>query len=127
MPSATTEGIVVEVRPEFWPERSDAQRGLWAFTYTIRISNRGDAAAKLLRRRWQVVDGTGKTEEIEGEGVVGKQPDLAPGESFEYTSWVALPTPIGTMEGTFSMQRADGSGFEAEVPRFVLRQDDALH
>ena len=127
MSSAITAGIRVDVRPQFWPERSNAQQGLWAFTYTIRITNLGTERAKLLRRHWHILDGNGRAEEVEGEGVVGKQPDLAPGETFEYTSWVPLPTPIGTMRGTFHMRRPDGSTFEAEVAEFVLRQEQALH
>lgn len=127
MPSATTEGIRISVRPAYWRERSSPSTGLYAFTYTIRIENTGDAPAQLLRRRWIIHDGNGKEEEVEGAGVIGQQPELAPGESFEYTSWVPLATPIGTMKGSFHMVRDDGSAFEAEVPEFVLTQPDALH
>lgn len=127
MPSATTQGIRVTVRPAFWRERSSPTTGLYAFTYTIRIENVGELPARLLRRHWFIQDGNGRTEEVEGEGVVGQQPHLALGESFEYTSWVPLSTPIGTMRGTFLMSRDDGSLFEAEVPEFVLTQPEALH
>ena len=127
MPSATTEGIRITVQPAYWRERSSPTTGLYAFPYPIRIENVGEAPAQLLRRHWFILDGNGKEEEVEGPGVVGKQPYLAPGESFEYTSWVPLSTPIGTMKGHFLMSRDDGELFEAEVPEFVLTQPDALH
>lgn len=127
MSVATTQGIRVEVTPEYWTERSDPTRGIYAFTYTIRITNLGDGPAQLLRRHWTIQDGAGGTEEVEGEGVVGKQPRLLPGESFEYTSWVPLRTPIGTMRGTFQMERPDGTRFDAEVAEFVLALREALH
>jgi len=127
MPSATTEGIRVSVRPAYWKERSSPATGLYAFTYTIRIENLGEAPARLLRRRWVIVDGHGRQEVVEGDGVVGQRPYLAPGETFEYTSWVPLRTPIGTMRGAFLMIRDDGRTFLAEVPEFVLTQPGALH
>ena len=127
MSVATTEGIRVEVQPAYWAERSAPDQGRFAFTYTIRITNEGDRPAQLLRRHWIIRDGTGGVDEVEGEGVVGKQPRLAPGESFEYTSWVPLPTPIGTMRGTFLMVRPDGTQFRAEVAEFLLAERQALH
>ncbi|AKU92501.1 Co2+/Mg2+ efflux protein ApaG [Vulgatibacter incomptus] len=127
MSIAVTQGIRVQVRPAFWSERSDAARGIYAFTYTIRISNEGEGPARLRRRHWFIQDGVGREEEVEGPGVVGKEPNLSPGETFEYTSWVPLQTPIGTMRGTFTMERPDGSTFEAEVAEFVLALPDALH
>lgn len=127
MSIATTEGIRVMVRPAFWKERSSQAQGLFAFTYTVRISNVGDQPAQLLRRKWIITDGAGNVQEVEGDGVVGKQPHLAPGESFEYTSWVPLPTPIGTMKGEFIMVRPNGVSFPAEVAEFVLTQPNALH
>lgn len=125
MSTATTEGIRVEVTPSFWPERSEG--GVFAFTYSIRITNVGSRPARLRRRHWIIQDGIGRTEEVEGEGVIGKQPNLSPGETFEYTSWVPLPTPIGTMRGTFLMEREDGETFKAEVAEFVMAMEDALH
>lgn len=127
MSSATTQGIRVTVRPAFWRERSNLQHGIYAFTYTVRIENVGATAARLLRRHWIITDGTGEREEVEGPGVVGEQPHLSPGESFEYTSWVPLPTPIGTMHGSFLMARDDGEAFSAEVAEFVLTQPGSLH
>lgn len=126
-PCAITEGIRITVRPAYWRERSSPSTGLYAFTYTIKIENTGDSAAQLLRRHWIINDGNGKKEEVRGAGVVGQKPFLAPGESFEYTSWVPLATPIGTMKGSFLMEREDGSTFDAVVPEFVLTQPDALH
>lgn len=127
MSTATTQGIRVTVRPAFWQERSSPATGMFAFTYTIRIENVGDRPARLLRRHWMITDGTGKVEEVEGPGVVGEQPRLQPGQSFEYTSWVPLPTPIGTMRGRFLMVREDGETFFAEVAEFVLTHSGALH
>lgn len=127
MSAATTEGIRIEVQPEFWSERSAPEQGRFAFTYTITITNVGDQPAQLLRRHWLIRDGAGEVEEVEGEGVVGKQPRLGPGECFEYTSWVPLGTPIGTMHGTFLMERPDGTQFRAQVPEFVLALRQALH
>jgi len=127
MSVAITEGIRVEVEPAYWAENSDPRQGRWAFTYTIRVTNLGQRPARLLRRHWIIRDGAGAVEEVEGEGVVGRQPSLDPGESFEYTSWVPLPTPIGTMHGSFLFVRPDGSRFRAQVAEFVLAQPDALH
>ncbi|WP_373047273.1 Co2+/Mg2+ efflux protein ApaG [Vulgatibacter sp.] len=127
MSVATTEGIRVEVQPEYWEERSAPEQGRFAFTYSVTISNTGSEPAQLLRRHWKIQDGTGEVQEVEGEGVVGKQPRLGPGEFFEYTSWVPLATPIGTMRGTFLMERPDGTQFRAEVPEFVLTVAHALH
>ncbi|HEY0840534.1 MAG TPA: Co2+/Mg2+ efflux protein ApaG [Vulgatibacter sp.] len=127
MSTATTEGIRVTVRPAFWEERTSAANGLFAFTYTVRISNVGDQPVQLLRRRWVITDGAGNVQEVEGDGVVGKQPHLSPGETFEYTSWVPLPTPIGTMKGEVLMVRPNGVSFAAQVAEFVLTQPHALH
>ena len=124
---ALTQDIRVEVRARYSPEHSDPERSQWFFLYTIRISNEGEAEAQLLNRHWIIVDGTGEIEEVRGEGVVGKQPQLAPGESFEYTSGCPLGTPFGTMSGTYEMQRADGLRFEAEIALFELVQPAAIH
>lgn len=127
MSVTTTQGIRVRVRPAFMPERSSVSGNVYAFSYTVRIENVGDEPAQLLRRRWIITDGTGRVEEVEGPGVIGQQPSLEPGESFEYTSWVPLPTPIGTMKGSFFMARPDGSSFRAEIAEFVLSEPRALH
>jgi ApaG protein len=124
---ALTEGIRVEVRARYSPEHSDPARSQWFFLYTIRISNEGDAPAQLLSRHWIIIDGTGEIEEVRGEGVVGKQPSLEPGQSFEYTSGCPLGTPFGSMSGTYEMQRGDGMRFDAEIALFELVEPSAIH
>lgn len=117
----STRGIQVDVQCEFVPERSDPARPYYFFAYTIRISNMGDRPARLVSRYWKITDGTGEVREVAGEGVVGQQPSLAAGESFEYTSFCPLPTPTGNMRGTYLMQLEDGESFEARIPLFFLR------
>ncbi len=124
---ALTDGIRVEVRARYSPEHSDPAHSRWFFLYTIRVSNEGETAAQLLNRHWIIVDATGHVEEVRGEGVVGKQPHLEPGESFEYTSGCPLGTPFGSMSGSYEMQRVDGTRFEAEVALFELVQPVAIH
>ncbi len=127
MSNSETEGVRVRVKASFWPERSSTDSGQWAFTYSITISNEGSAVATLRARHWVITDATGHVEEVRGEGVVGKQPRLGPGDSFEYTSWAMLKTPFGTMRGEYLMERADGSRFEATIAEFVLTQPNALN
>jgi ApaG protein len=127
MSSATTEGIRVTVKTSYWPERSSPQAGQYAFMYTVEITNTGPEPAQLKRRHWVITDATGRVEEVKGEGVVGKQPRLGPGERFEYTSWAMLRTPFGSMRGSYAMARQDGSEFEARIPEFALTQPHALH
>ncbi len=118
MSTAVTQGIQVDVQSAYRPERSEPGRFL--FTYTIRISNRGERAAQLLSRHWIITDATGQRQEVVGEGVVGQQPLLSPGEHFEYTSFCVLETPHGSMRGTYRMQREDGASFDAEIAPFPL-------
>ncbi len=120
MSSAKTEGIRVSVTSAFRPDRSEPGQGRWLFSYTVRLSNEGDVAAQLLSRRWVITDANGEREEVVGEGVVGQQPHLSPGEQFEYTSFCILKTPHGSMRGTYRMARADGSTFDARIPPFAL-------
>lgn len=127
MSNTETEGVRVRVKASFWPERSSPDSGQWAFTYSITISNEGSATATLRARHWVITDANGHVEEVRGEGVVGKQPRLEPGDSFEYTSWAMLKTPFGTMGGEYLMERADGSRFEAKIAEFVLTQPNALN
>lgn len=127
MSDTTTQGIRITVKPQYWPERSAPESSQFAFMYTVEISNLGTAPAQLRRRHWVITDGQGNVEEVRGEGVVGKQPQVAPGERFEYTSWAMLRTPIGTMRGEYSMVRPDGSAFEAAIGEFVLTRPDSLH
>jgi ApaG protein len=118
--SAVTEGIRVTVSSAFRPERSEPDKGRWLFTYTVRIENEGDVPAQLLSRRWVITDANGDRQEVVGDGVVGHQPRLAPGERFEYTSFCVLETPHGSMRGTYRMVRGDGSSFEARIAPFPL-------
>lgn len=117
---ALTDGIRVRVVPAYLREQSDPAQGQFLFTYRIRISNEGRLPAKLLSRHWIITDADGRVQEVKGEGVVGEQPRIGPGESFEYESFCQLETPWGTMEGTFMMEREDGVALEARVARFYL-------
>jgi ApaG protein len=120
MSSAITEGIRVTVNGTFRPDRSEPDRGRWMFTYTVRIANEGPTAAQLVSRHWIITDANGERQEVTGEGVVGHQPRLAPGEEFEYTSFCVLDTPHGSMRGNYRMVRTDGSSFEARIAPFPL-------
>ena len=124
---AVTRGIRVQVRARYSPEHSDPAQSQWFFLYTIRISNEGDTVTQLVSRHWIIVDGTGHTEEVRGDGVIGQQPTLEPGQSFEYTSGCPLGTPFGSMSGTYEMQRVDGVAFEAEIALFELVLPTAIH
>ncbi len=115
------------VRVQYLPEQSQPPEGPFAFSYTVTIRNTGDIAAQLVARHWLVSDASGHTEEVRGLAVVGHQPVLQPGESFEYTSWTRIATPQGTMRGTFFCMTADAHGFEAPIPTFVLTESHALH
>lgn len=120
MSSAITDGIRVTVRSAYRPDRSEPARGRWLFTYTVRIANEGDSPARLVSRHWIITDANGGREEVVGDGVVGQQPSLAPGEQFEYTSFCVLGTPHGSMRGTYRMARNDGASFEARIAPFAL-------
>jgi ApaG protein len=109
------------------PEQSDPQTGQHAFAYTITIRNSGDITAQLIARHWVITDANGHTEEVRGLAVVGHQPLLKPGETFEYTSWVRLDTPNGTMRGTFFCMTEDAHPFDAPVGEFGLTLASALH
>ncbi len=125
MSTAVTQGIRVEVQSAFRPERSEPGRFL--FTYTVRITNRGDLAAQLVSRHWLITDATGRGQEVVGDGVVGQQPLLSPGEHFEYTSFCVLETPHGSMRGTYRMRREDGTSFDAAIAPFPLVVPGALN
>jgi ApaG protein len=124
---AVTNGVRVQVRARYSPAHSNPRSSEWFFLYEIRISNEGDATVQLTDRHWIIVDGSGQTEEVRGEGVVGKQPILDPGDSFEYTSGCPLTTPFGSMTGTYRMQREDGTEFQAEIGLFELMEPGAIH
>ena len=109
------------------PEQSDRESGQYAFAYTITIRNSGDVVGQLIARHWIVTDSTGHVEEVRGLAVVGHQPVLKPGESFEYTSWTRLATPHGTMRGTFFCMTEDAHPFDATIGEFGLTLASALH
>ena len=119
--------IEVSPLPQFIPEQSDPENDRYIFAYTITIRNIGKVPAQLVSRHWIITDGNNEIQEVRGLGVVGKQPLLQPGESFQYTSGSSLTTPIGTMKGTYQMVAEDGTHFEAEIPEFVLATPRALH
>lgn len=125
--SETTEGVRIDVTSWYAPERSSPIRNLWFFVYSIRIENAGRATVTLRRRHWIITNAEGEVQEVEGEGVVGEQPTLAPGEAFEYTSACTLSTPFGTMRGTYQMERERGEAFHAIVPTFRLTQPHAVN
>ena len=127
MSIAVTAGIRVQVRSEYRADRSSPSAGRHLFTYTIRISNEGREPAKLLARHWVITDAHGEREEVVGDGVVGQQPHLGAGESFEYTSFCVLKTPHGSMRGTYQMQRDDGTMFDAVIAPFTLVTPGALN
>lgn len=123
--TAVTQGIRITVKSRYLPEQSST--GRWAFAYTVRIENLGPVSAQLRSRHWIITDGNGKREEVRGDGVVGNQPVLRPGEKFEYTSGAVLQTPHGSMQGTYRMVTEDGRQFDAEIAPFALMQPGNLN
>lgn len=115
-----TEGIRVRAEPQYLAERSIPEQGQFLFTYKITLTNEGDEWAKLKSRHWIIIDSDGKREDVYGPGVVGEEPELAPGDSYAYSSFCPLATDFGTMEGSFSMVRRDGTPFEIRIGRFYL-------
>jgi ApaG protein len=108
------------VRSDYRPDRSEPQRRRWLFSYTVTISNEGTAPAQLVTRHWIILDGNGHREDVRGDGVVGHQPRLEPGQSFEYTSFCVLQTSHGSMRGSYQMVRDDGARFDAVIAPFAL-------
>lgn len=119
-----TESIRITVRPTYLREQSRPGAAQFVFAYHVRIENVGDQSAQLLTRRWQIHDEIGEDTQVEGEGVVGEQPVIAPGRVHEYRSFCVLKSPRGWMEGEYRFTRADGSRFEASIPRFDLAATD---
>ncbi len=119
--------IDVDVQTEYLEEQSDEDNERYAFAYTITIINRGRVAAQLLSRHWVITDSNQKVQEVRGEGVVGEQPFLRPGEAFRYTSGTLIDTPIGTMRGSYQMLTEDGEEFDAEIKEFMLAAPRVLH
>lgn len=125
--SATTRGISVDVASTYLPERSVPTGHRYAFAYTVTIRNEGSETAQLISRHWIITDSHGQEEEVRGEGVVGEQPVLEPGQEFEYTSWCVLKTPSGQMRGTYQMVTKQGADFDAEIATFRLVMPHSLN
>lgn len=124
---AVTHDVSVEVMCQYSPENSHPQQGEWIFQYTVRITNKGEETVQLISRHWIITDAAEDRREVKGPGVVGEQPVLAPGESFKYSSWCPLQTPMGTMRGTYQMVRANGEQFEIEIAPFALKARYTVH
>jgi len=119
--------IAVDVATRFLADQSAPEDGRFVFSYTIRISNHGQVPARLISRHWVITDDNGKVQEVHGEGVVGEQPWLRPGEDFEYTSGAVLETALGTMQGSYQMLADDGTSFDAPIAAFTLTVPRTLH
>jgi ApaG protein len=124
---ATTRGVKVNVSSSFVAEQSAPQLGRWIFTYRIRVHNAGFETVQLVNRHWTITDANGQVQEVDGPGVVGEQPVLGPGETFEYTSFCPLGTPFGTMEGAYEMVTEGGERFWASVAPFTLSEPLAVN
>ena len=124
-PKATTIHITVET--VYLPEQSEPAGARYVFAYTVTIRNAGDQPATLLNRHWIITDANGKVQEVHGEGVVGEQPHLLPGQAHRYSSGAVIETPVGTMEGSYGMQTDEGLSFRAPIPRFRLAVPGVLH
>lgn len=119
--------IEVSVQSDYLPEQSQPSDEHYVFAYTVVIQNKGLQAARLLNRHWVIADANGKVQEVRGEGVVGKQPHLKPGESYRYTSGTVLETPVGSMHGSYEMLADDGTRFDADIRPFSLALPRSLH
>jgi ApaG protein len=126
-PEAITRNVRVQVRTEYLPERSAPPRRQWFFAYRIRIANEGNETIQLLTRHWVITDANGHVEEVNGDGVVGEQPVLDPGDAFEYTSGCPLTTPFGSMQGEYRMVSVLGEQFDVQIPPFVLRVPGSMN
>ncbi|MCK6553483.1 Co2+/Mg2+ efflux protein ApaG [Candidatus Binatia bacterium] len=124
---AVTRGIRIRVQSSYVPERSQPDQRHWFFVYRVRISNEGAETAQLISRHWIITDADGHAQEVRGPGVVGEQPVLAPGESFEYTSACPLPTPFGIMQGTYRMVTSNDERFDAEIAPFTLSEPTTIN
>ena len=119
--------IKIEVATDYIDDQSEPDVGRYVFAYTITIANNGEIAARLLSRHWVITDANGKVQEVSGDGVVGEQPHLNPGESFRYSSGAVLETPVGAMQGRYLMKADNGSDFYAPIPPFTLAVPGVLH
>ena len=127
MAEGTKYHISINVNTTYLADQSDPSADRYVFSYTVSIANTGTVAAQLISRHWIITDAENVVQEVKGLGVVGEQPLLQPGESFEYTSGTALATPVGTMHGTYQMVAEDGNKFDAEIPPFTLSMPRVLH
>jgi ApaG protein len=127
MPENIRYQISVQPRVTFVEDQSDPARHHFVFAYTITVTNTGSVAAQLVSRHWIITDGENRVQEVRGPGVVGQQPVLKPGESFEYTSGASIPTAVGTMRGSYQMVAEDGTAFDAPIPPFTLSIPRTLH
>lgn len=123
---AVTQGFRVRVAAQYSPEHSSPEEGRWLFVYHVTISNEGEAAARLISRHWIITDAEGRVKEVQGAGVVGEQPFLRPGDVFEYSSFCPLPTPVGSMYGSYRMRREDGGFFDIDIAPFTLAAPGVL-
>ena len=119
--------ISIEVATDYVHEQSEPDDGRYVFSYTITIANLGDVPARLLSRHWVITDANGKVQEVRGDGVVGEQPHLNPGEIFRYSSGAVLETPVGFMQGSYRMEADNGKSFDARIPPFTLAMPGVLH
>jgi ApaG protein len=119
--------ISVSAQTQYLPEQSDETAGRYVFAYTIKMRNEGQVTAQLISRHWIITDAQGLVQEVRGLGVVGAQPTLRPGETFEYTSGASIATPVGTMRGSYQMLAEDGTRFEAPIAEFTLSVPRVLH
>jgi ApaG protein len=119
--------IQVQVKSEYLAEQSNPDQARYVFAYHVRITNQSQHTARLMTRHWVIMDGEARTQEVRGDGVVGEQPQLAPGETYEYTSGTVLETPVGSMHGTYGMVDESGEPFEAAIPAFTLAIPRVLH
>ncbi len=125
--NSKAEHINVDVDTLYIESESSPEESQYVFAYTITITNQGTEPAKLMRRHWVITDANGQIEDVRGDGVVGEQPYLKPGEGFQYTSGAVLKTPIGTMSGSYQMVKDDGTSFDAVIPEFMLSSPLTLH
>lgn len=119
--------ISIEVATDYVDDQSEPDAGRYVFAYTITIANQGSVPAKLLSRHWVITDANGKVQEVRGDGVVGEQPHLNPGDKFRYSSGAVLETPVGAMQGSYRMQADNGISFDAPIPPFTLAVPGLLH
>lgn len=124
---ATTENIRISVKPEFLEGQTRPDEGKFVWAYTVRVENLGHEVVTLLTRHWVITDATGRRQDVHGDGVVGEQPTLAPGQSFQYTSGCPLPTPSGMMVGSYGMVTSTGRTFDVAIPAFSLDSPHDRH